>query len=134
MSVLKTCPFCGSCDLDYNEGDLSVWCRNCHAEGPNGGNLTKCKIAEAWNCRANDGPHFELPTPAGAIKFRMEQAGHTQQDLAQLIGSRSRASEILSGKRGISKRDIATLCDAWGIPARVLLGVPLPAPPNGVGQ
>lgn len=62
------------------------------------------------------------PTPLAALKFRMEQGGHTQTDLAKLLGSRSKAAEILSGKRSLSKAQIATLSDAWGIPARSLLG------------
>src|ERR1700683_1202106 len=37
------------------------------------------------------------PTPVEAIRFRMEQMGYTQADLARLLGSRSRASEIMTG-------------------------------------
>lgn len=69
-----------------------------------------------------EGEKIGLPTPLGAIRFRMEQGGHTQADLAKLIGSRSRASEILSGKRLPSKGQIRKLVDEWGIPARSLLG------------
>jgi HTH-type transcriptional regulator / antitoxin HigA len=50
-----------------------------------------------------------------AIKFRMEQAGLTQLDLAKLIG-RSRASEVLSHRRALSLRMIRTLHDKWQIP------------------
>lgn len=62
------------------------------------------------------------PTPLGALKFRMEQGAHSQSDFAKLIGNRSHASEILAGKRSLSKAMIATLADEWGIPARSLLG------------
>jgi len=65
---------------------------------------------------------IELPTPLGALRFRMEQGGHTQADLAKLIGSRSHAAEILSGKRSLSKAHIRVLSDQWGMDARVLLG------------
>jgi HTH-type transcriptional regulator/antitoxin HigA len=45
--------------------------------------------------------HFPigLPDPIEAIKFRMEQMGYTQNDLAKIVGFKSRASEILNRKR-----------------------------------
>ena len=45
--------------------------------------------------------HFpiDLPDPIEAIKFRMEQMGYTQNDLANIVGFKSRASEILNRKR-----------------------------------
>ena len=59
--------------------------------------------------------------PISALKFRMEQAGYTQSDLAKLIGSRGRASEILNGKREMSKAHIRLISSAWGIPVESLL-------------
>lgn len=44
---------------------------------------------------------FPNPDPIEAIKFKMEQMGMTQTDLANLIGLKSRASEILARKRPI---------------------------------
>jgi len=40
--------------------------------------------------------HFpiDLPDPIEAIKFRLEQMGYTQTDLARVVGLKSRASEI----------------------------------------
>lgn len=40
----------------------------------------------------------DLPDPIEAIKFRMEQLGYTQNDLAKGVGLKSRASEILNKK------------------------------------
>ena len=40
-----------------------------------------------------------LPDPIEAIKFRMEQLDYSQNDLAKIIGLKSRASEILNKKR-----------------------------------
>lgn len=74
--------------------------------------------------RLNAEPEIAPPTPLAALKFRMEQGGHTQADLARLIGSRSRAAEILSGKRSMSKAHIRLLVDTWGMDARTLLGPP----------
>ncbi len=67
--------------------------------------------------------HFPIdaPNPVEAVKFRMEQLGLSQSDLAQLVGSRSRASEILSGKRTMSLRIIRLLNRKLSIPAEVLI-------------
>jgi len=67
--------------------------------------------------------HFpiEAPKPVDAIKFRMEQLGLEQKDLAKLLGSKSRASEILSGKRSLSLRQIKILYRKLDIPAEVLI-------------
>lgn len=67
--------------------------------------------------------HFpiESPKPVEAIKFRMEQLGMEQKDMAKLLGSKSRASEILSGKRSLSLRQIKILYRKLGIPAEVLI-------------
>lgn len=61
------------------------------------------------------------PDPISAIRFRMEQAGLRQADLIPYIGSRSKVSEILSGKRNLSLSMIRALHKGLGIPAEVLL-------------
>ena len=61
------------------------------------------------------------PDPVEAIRFRMEQAGKTQTDLAELFGSRSRAPEVLAGRRGLSLELIRRLHDEWGIPLESLV-------------
>ena len=60
--------------------------------------------------------------PVAAIRFRMDQRGYTQADLGRLLGSRSRASEILSGSRALTTVMIEKLHREWGIPAAALLG------------
>jgi len=72
--------------------------------------------------------HFpiEAPKPVEAIKFRMDQLGMQQKDLARLLSSKSRASEILSGKRSLSLRQIKILYRKLGIPAEVLIQEPEP--------
>ncbi len=65
---------------------------------------------------------FDAPTPLDAIEFRMEQMGYRQTDLTRLLGSRSRASEILSGNiTGLSITTIRKLHKEWHIPADVLI-------------
>ena len=69
--------------------------------------------------------HFPIstPDPIESIKFRMEQMGLSQSDLVPIIGSRSKVSEVLSGKRGLSVRMIRSLHDTLKIPADVLIQV-----------
>ena len=57
-----------------------------------------------------------------AIRFRMEQQGLAPKDLVPLLGSRSRVSEVLSGRRSLSLKMIRNLVVRLGIPAGVLLG------------
>ena len=70
--------------------------------------------------------HFpiDLPDPITAIRFRMEQVGLKQVDLVPYIGSRSRVSEVLNGKRKLSLSMIRKLHKGLGIPAEVLLHEP----------
>jgi len=65
-----------------------------------------------------------LPNPVDAIKFRMEQAGLKPTDLVPYIGSRSRVSEILSGKRQLTLEMVRSLEVGLGIPAKVLIKKP----------
>jgi HTH-type transcriptional regulator/antitoxin HigA len=69
--------------------------------------------------------HFpiDLPDPIEAIKFRMEQMGYSQSDLASIIGLKSRASEILNKKRKLTLTMIRQLHEKLNIPTDVLLQV-----------
>ena len=65
-----------------------------------------------------------FPDPISAIKFRMDQAGLTHRDLIPYIGSRSKVSEVLSGKRDLTLSMARALHQNLGIPADVLLQKP----------
>ena len=67
--------------------------------------------------------HFpiDFPDPVEAIKFRMEQMGYNQTDLASVVGLKSRASEILSKKRKLTLEMIRNLHDTFNIPTDVLI-------------
>jgi HTH-type transcriptional regulator / antitoxin HigA len=67
--------------------------------------------------------HFPIgfPDPVEAIKFRMEQKGYTQTDLARVVGLKSRASEILSRKRKLTLEMIRSLNKRMHIPTDVLI-------------
>ena len=60
------------------------------------------------------------PNPIEAIKFRLEQMGYSQKDLAKIIGP-NRASEILHGKRNLTINMIRILQDKLNISAEVLV-------------
>jgi HTH-type transcriptional regulator / antitoxin HigA len=62
-----------------------------------------------------------FPDPIEAIKFRMEQLGYSQSDLANVVGLKSRASEILNKKRKLSLEMIRNLHDTLKIPTDVLI-------------
>jgi HTH-type transcriptional regulator / antitoxin HigA len=64
---------------------------------------------------------FDKPDPVAAIRFRMNQQGLTNRDLVPILGSRSRVSEVLAGRRGLSLKMIRALVQELRIPADVLL-------------
>lgn len=64
---------------------------------------------------------ISAPDPISAIKFRMEQQGLKNKDLIPYIGSKSKVSEVLSGKRALSLNMIRKLNEGLGIPAEVLI-------------
>ncbi|HEY9196305.1 MAG TPA: helix-turn-helix domain-containing protein [Mucilaginibacter sp.] len=61
------------------------------------------------------------PNPIDAIKFRLDQMGLSERELSELLGNRSRKSEILSGKRKLSLAMIRKLNEVLHIPAKVLI-------------
>lgn len=64
---------------------------------------------------------IDYPDPIEAIKFRMEQMGYSQSDLARVVGLKSRASEILNKKRKLTLEMIRQLHQVLGIPTDVLI-------------
>jgi len=72
---------------------------------------------------AYEAKHYPMdpPDPIEAIKFRMEQQGLTRKDLERVLGSRTRVSEVLNRKRGLSLDMIRKLHDKLQIPAEVLI-------------
>lgn len=67
--------------------------------------------------------HFPIgmPDPIEAIKFRMEQLGMKQKDLAEVVGLKSRVSEILNKKRKLTIDMIRKLSQTLSIPSDVLI-------------
>jgi HTH-type transcriptional regulator/antitoxin HigA len=63
------------------------------------------------------------PDPIEAIKFHMEQNAFRRKDLAIVIGSESRASEILNRRRPLTVQMIRAIHVAWSVPLESLIGV-----------
>ena len=59
--------------------------------------------------------------PIDVLTYAIEELGHSQAELAELLGSRSRASEILSRRRALTVDMIHRISEAWKIPADLLV-------------
>jgi HTH-type transcriptional regulator/antitoxin HigA len=59
--------------------------------------------------------------PIDVLNYAIEELGHTQAELAELLGSRPRASEILSRRRALTVEMIHKISEEWKIPADLLV-------------
>jgi HTH-type transcriptional regulator / antitoxin HigA len=73
---------------------------------------------EAKRWPIDDSVRFD---PIDAIQNAIDEFGHSQAELAELLGSRSRASEILSRRRALTVDMIHKISEAWKIPADLLV-------------
>lgn len=64
---------------------------------------------------------IEAPDPIEAIKFRMEQMNMDNNDLAKVIGYKSRVSEVFNKKRKLTLNMIRNLHDKMKIPYESLI-------------
>ncbi|EAY25728.1 helix-turn-helix domain-containing protein [Microscilla marina] len=64
---------------------------------------------------------IDLPNPIEAIKFRMEQLGLQQKDLVEIIGFKSRVSEVMNYKRKLTLEMIRSIHKSLSIPTSVLI-------------
>lgn len=69
--------------------------------------------------------HYPLPatesTPEQMLRFLMDQHGLKQSDLVGLLGSSGVVSEIVNGKRSISKAQAKTLAERFQVPLALFL-------------
>ena len=75
-------------------------------------------LAEAYENR-----HWPVnaPDPVSMIEHVMEARGYEQKDLAALIGSQPRASEVLNRRRPLTLSMIRALSTGWNLPAETLV-------------
>jgi HTH-type transcriptional regulator / antitoxin HigA len=64
---------------------------------------------------------IDAPDPIEAIKFRMEQMDMDNNDLAKVIGYKSRVSEIFNRKRKLTLKMIRNLHEKLKIPYESLI-------------
>lgn len=108
--------------LEPNEAKKIIGISLKPGEGPVFINTWKDLTPEEIRREEEAGDAIGIPTAIESIKFRMEQGGLTRNDLVGCLGSRSRVSEILSGKRKLTLPMIRRLY-AIGIPLTPLCGV-----------
>ncbi|MDR3697072.1 MAG: helix-turn-helix domain-containing protein [Mucilaginibacter sp.] len=64
---------------------------------------------------------IEAPSPIDAIKYRMEQQGLTNKDLAQILGFKSRVSDIFKKNRKLNLGMVRKLYNELHIPLETLV-------------
>ena len=75
---------------------------------------------------AYESKHFPIDAPDSItmILFHMDQQGMSRKELAPMIGSRVRVSEVLSRKRNLTLNMIRRLSAALKLPADLLIALP----------
>ena len=58
--------------------------------------------------------------PVEILHYAIDEMGRSQAELAELLGSRSRASEILNRKRPLNLEQIRRIAEAWALPIAAL--------------
>ena len=66
-------------------------------------------------------PADDNADPIDLIVYAIDELGHSQAELAELLGSRSRASELLNRRRPLTVEMIYKISQAWKIPADLLV-------------
>jgi HTH-type transcriptional regulator/antitoxin HigA len=66
----------------------------------------------------------QAPSTAEMIRYLMEEHGLTRADLVPILGTPSRVSEVLRGKKGLSMTMVQRLRARFGVPAELLLPPP----------
>ena len=64
---------------------------------------------------------IEAPTPLEAIRYRMEQQGLTNVDLARILGYRSRVSDLFNRRRKLNLNMVRKLHRHLHIPLETLI-------------
>jgi HTH-type transcriptional regulator / antitoxin HigA len=66
-------------------------------------------------------PNSDDSDPVDLLHYAIDELGHSQAELAELLGSRSRASELLNRRRPLTVEMIYKISEAWKIPADLLV-------------
>jgi HTH-type transcriptional regulator/antitoxin HigA len=66
-------------------------------------------------------PNVDVSDPIDLLNYAIDELGHSQAELAELLGSRSRASELLNRRRPLTVEMIHKISQTWKIPAELLV-------------
>lgn len=107
-------------DLAWAIGEIAAYFDNQPAPGtPEADRFdVLADLIEAYEDRHHPIPRAE---PIALLRAHMEMTGRTQADLARLLGSAPRASEVLNRKRALTVDMIHRISTAWGVPADALV-------------
>lgn len=78
--------------------------------------LVESYEARRWPIEPDEG--FD---PIDVLHYAIEELGHSQAELSELLDSRSRASEVLARRRALTVDMIHRISEAWKIPADLLV-------------
>lgn len=66
-------------------------------------------------------PNIDVSDPIDLLNYAIDELGHSQAELAELLGSRSHVSELLNHRRPLTVEMIHKISEAWKIPAELLV-------------
>jgi len=92
-------------------------------EGTEEGDRLEALVALVDNFEAKRWPVAVDPSmdPVDVLQFAIDELGHDRAELTRILGSRSRASEILGRRRALTVAMIHAISEAWNIPAALLV-------------
>jgi HTH-type transcriptional regulator/antitoxin HigA len=107
-------------DYDWAIAEVGAYFENEPAQGSPEGDrfLVLLDLIAAYEDR-----HYPIsaPDPVTLIDEYLRATGKKQAALAAIIGSKSRASEILHRKRRLSIEHVHAITEAWPLPAEALV-------------
>lgn len=113
-------PIRNDADLEWAIAEVARYFE--HEPAPGSADAERFDVLSALIEAYEDKNHpIDLPDPVGAIVAHMEMRGLKQRDLAMVLGSASRASEIVNRKRMLNVDMIQRLHTQWKIPAETLI-------------
>jgi HTH-type transcriptional regulator/antitoxin HigA len=73
--------------------------------------------------QAHDDRHHQLSAvpPGEMLRYLMETSDRTTKDLLPIFGTRGRVSEVLSGKRSVSKEQAKSLATFFRVTADLFI-------------
>jgi HTH-type transcriptional regulator/antitoxin HigA len=78
-------------------------------------------LVESYEARRWPIENVERFDPIDLLRYAIDELGHSQAELADLLGSRSRASEVLARRRALTVDMIHKISEAWRLPAELLV-------------